>query len=275
MKDWEVLYWIKANEIQNLPYSSYWTDEKEEENKPFYILDGNFSKIEQHLEDYGLLKDLKKCLMILKKEFGQSLEGVGMDLAAGSLWAAPLILKNEKVEKLYCLEYSSHRLLKIGPKLLDYYNAPKDKIVLVLGDFYNLRLPNSSLDFLILVQAFHHADYPEKLLDEMNRVLKPNGIVIITGEPAVYLWKGYVKHAAKYFLSKIIAKKLHSKFLSNTGNIRNFIAKRKELYPPEPILGDHYYSYNEYQSFFKKYHFDVWHFKDWGSPHRSFILKKQ
>ena len=138
-----------------------------------------------------------------------------------------------------------------------------------------MRLPNSSLDFLILVQAFHHADYPEKLLGEMKRVLKPNGTIIITGEPAIYLWKGYLKHAVKFFLSKIITKKLKNKLLPNIENIQNFIAKRKELYPPEPVLGDHYYTYNEYQSFFRKFNFEVWHFKDWGSPHRSFVLKKR
>ena len=275
MKDLEILYWINKNDIQNIPYSSYWTDEKEEEQKPFYILDGNFSKIEKHIEDYGLLKDFEKCLMIVKKKLGKCLEGIGMDLAAGSLWTVPFILKNEKVEKLYCLEYSSHRLLKIGPKLLDYYNVPKNKVVLVLGDFYNLRLPNSSLDFLILVQAFHHADHPEKLLDEMKRVLKPNGIIIITGEPAIYIWKGYVKHAAKYILSKITTKKLQGKLLSNIYKTRSLIAKRKELYPPEPVLGDHYYTYKEYQSFFRKFHFEMWHFKDLGSRHRSFILKKR
>jgi len=43
-------------------------------------------------------------------------------------------------------------------------------------------LENNSVDFIFLCQAFHHADDPEKLIYEIRRVLKPDGIVIIIGE---------------------------------------------------------------------------------------------
>ena len=187
MTDWEVQYWVQDEEVKDISYSDYWTDEENEKQKPFYVLDDNFSKAEEYLKSTGLARDFKNCLKVLKNNFGKNLEGVGMDLAAGNLWAVPLILDSGNIDKLYCLEYSRHRLLKIGPRFLEHYNVPKDKIVLVHGNFYELRLPDHSLDFLILVQAFHHSHQPENLLAEMKRVLKPDGIILMIGEHAVYL----------------------------------------------------------------------------------------
>jgi ubiquinone/menaquinone biosynthesis C-methylase UbiE len=42
--------------------------------------------------------------------------------------------------------------------------VPPEKIVLARGTFYDLHLPDGSVDFVLLSQAFHHADRPGELL---------------------------------------------------------------------------------------------------------------
>ena len=273
MTDWEVQYWVQDEEVKDISYSDYWTDEENEKLKPFYVLDDNFSKAEEYLKSTGLARDFKNCLKVLKNNFGKNLEGVGMDLAAGNLWAVPLILDSGNIDKLYCLEFSRHRLLKIGPRFLEHYNVPKDKVVLVHGNFYELRLPDHSLDFLILVQAFHHSHQPEKLLAEMKRVLKRDGIILIIGEHAVYLWKGYLKYALKYLAGKLFPKNIQRRIFPEIGDVNKFFLARDEIYPPEPVLGDHYYTLGEYQALFKKLDFEIFHMKKLRSQFRSFVLK--
>jgi ubiquinone/menaquinone biosynthesis C-methylase UbiE len=273
MSEWEVQYWIGDGEIQDIPYSKYWDNEEEEKKKAFYVLDNDFSRAEEYLQKTGLPRDYKRCLKAMKKRFGKTLSGVGMDLAAGNLWMVPLILNSGPIDRLYCLEYSHHRLLKIGPNFLKHHHIRKDKIVLVLGNFYDLHVSDHSLDFLVLVQAFHHSEHPEKLLSEMKRVLKPDGVIIITGEHAVYLWKGYLKRILMYLASKFFSKNLQRRLFSETYDIQKIFPKRDEIYPPDPIIGDHYYTLGEYQSLFRKFDFDTLHLKYLRSPFRSFVLR--
>jgi SAM-dependent methyltransferase len=51
---------------------------------------------------------------------------------------------------------------------------------------YDLSFQNSSISNLILFDVFHHLKYPGNALDELNRVLKPNGRLIIF-EPSISL----------------------------------------------------------------------------------------
>jgi len=59
---------------------------------------------------------------------------------------------------------------------------------------------NESIDFCFCSQAFHHADDPQRLLNEIKRVLKPSGIVLMIGENPVYIFdfiKTYIKNLIK------------------------------------------------------------------------------
>ena len=83
-----VNYWLNEKD----DYFDYWNNESFEKGKEWYVLDGNFDKLEKFLEETGLLKELLK--------YSDYMKGTGIDLAAGNLWAAPHILKY--AEKLYC-----------------------------------------------------------------------------------------------------------------------------------------------------------------------------
>ncbi len=49
----------------------------------------------------------------------------------------------------------------------------------VVGDAEDLPFKSNSFDVVVCFWSFHHMVYPERVLDEIRRVLKPGGIVII------------------------------------------------------------------------------------------------
>ncbi len=54
---------------------------------------------------------------------------------------------------------------------------PKKKFV--LGDAENLPFRDRSFDAVICFWSFHHIVYPEKVVEEIRRVLRPGGLVLI------------------------------------------------------------------------------------------------
>ncbi|HXQ24446.1 MAG TPA: class I SAM-dependent methyltransferase, partial [Candidatus Acidoferrales bacterium] len=207
MTEWRVENWLSDSPHRAIEYSEYWNDEQNEQDKAWNILDGDFTKMESYLAQIGLVEDLRECLDACRARRGSGLGGVGIDLAAGNLWAAPHLLGSGDIEKLYCLEFSKHRLLKLGPKVLEHYQVPNDKVVLVYGSFYDLHLADGSVDFALLSAAFHHAEDPNRLLSEIRRVLKPDGVLMVIGEhivPEPYSL-GYLKVCAKHVAKAVIA----------------------------------------------------------------------
>lgn len=277
----KVEHWIESSNIDDIGYSKYWNDEEIEKSKEFYILDGNFSKMENYIKETGFAEDLELCIDSLKNIFNRFVSGTGIDLGAGNLWAASWLLRSKKcdISRLYCLEYSKHRLLKIGPKVLEHYNISSDKVVLVLGSFYELKLANESMDFVLLSSAFHHADDPDKLLSEIKRILKPRGMVIIIGELAlnpykylVNIYNSYFKHAAKFIISKFMPLYLQQKLFGRSFDTKTFMPRLKTFFPYDPVLGDHYYTMREYRKMFLKHGFRFKMLKRPESKHHSFIL---
>jgi SAM-dependent methyltransferase len=170
--------WLAPSEI--LAYSDYWNDEDVERSKAWWVADGDMQPMEAHLVRTGLRAQFDAVASFAAR-IGRPITGVGCDLGAGTLWATPLLLR-VGASRIYSVEYSQHRLLKLGPIVLAHYGVRPDQAVLVRGDFSRLRLDAASMDFVFLAEAFHHADSPMQLLAEIRRVLKPDGVVLIIGE---------------------------------------------------------------------------------------------
>jgi ubiquinone/menaquinone biosynthesis C-methylase UbiE len=274
MDDYKVKYWTSKSEIEDIAFSEYWNDENTEKDKDvLYILDDNFDKMEGYLKESGLIQHFHKCLDMAEKKLNLKIQGKGADLASGTLWTVPHLLKREMVKKIYCVEYSQHRLLKIGPKVLKHYNVPKNKVVLCLGSFYDIKLPDNSLDFIFLTQAFHHADDPKLLLGEIRRVLKPGGIVVITGEHLILnVLRLYVGHMKKYFISRIFPVKHKNRLLGQHHKVSSLIPKTSELIPPDPLVGDHYYLNKDYKKLFSNYDFKSYRVLSKASKLQGYIL---
>jgi len=272
MTNREFQNWLDEPDDNDIKYSEYWNNEDIEQSKEWYILDGNFTKMETYLDTSGLLNDLQKCVSILKSKYNLKIQGTGIDLAAGNLWAIPHLLNLGAVDKIYCLEYSKHRLLKLGTAVLDYYNVLSEKTVLVYGSFYDLHIEDNSLDFIFLSQAFHHAENPDKLLHEIKRALKPTGFVIVIGEHDIHFFIPYLKHLGKLLIYFIMPKIVQKKIFGKELNINMLFPSPTNLIPPDPVLGDHYYSNTHYFKMFRSHDFIVERIPGFNKSHISFIL---
>lgn len=78
----------------------------------------------------------------------------------------------------------------------------------VLADAKELPFPENSFDTALLIQVLEHVDSPDKVIKEAARVLKPNGVLIIS-VPFFYPlhdmphdWGRYTSTALKSFVSQ-------------------------------------------------------------------------
>ena len=251
--------WKSPSEIGQIEYAAYWNNESEEVKKDvFWIFDGNFRKMEEYLGQTYLIPQLNQMLEFVRITLGRSLAGTGADLAAGNLWAVPHVLKAGQVRRIYAVEYSLHRLVKIGPLVLKGYGISKEKVVLCVGSFYDLKIPTASLDFVFMSQAFHHADEPITLLNEIRRVLRPGGLVIMIGE--------HVVEAPKSGAESEHLKRLAGHPWGEP--LRSW----KPTLPHDPVLGDHFYCDEEFHALFVANRFRYHNLRFGASRFQSFLL---
>ena len=243
--------WLDSEAICSVAYSKFWNDEDIERQKPWHVIANGFDKMEQYVESMGFVDDLTACVERLRKR-GKFVGGAGIDVAAGVLWLLPSLFRIVDPAHVTCVEYSAHRLLKLGPEVLKKNGVPLAKVTLALGSFYDIKAPDGSMDFAVLCQAFHHADHPDQLLEQIARVLKPDGVIIVLGEnPVDWTLKHDLLHSLRYMAYRFLPKAFHRSVLySPYGPPRTLIARSQDIFPPDPELGDHAYLRREYGQIF-------------------------
>lgn len=265
--DTEIQSWFSDKEIEDIYSGQYWNNEEEEKKKDWYILDGNTEKLLRYLKKKTTYYAEYESILDFSSKMGMPIKGVGADLTAGVCWTTALLSRIEDVEKIYATEISKHRLLKIAPLVLDLFNACGNKITRAIGSFYNIKLPDQSLDFCFMSQAFHHADDPKRLLGEIKRVLKPSGLVLIIGDSPVYTFnfiKAYIKNIIKIILpvrrfKRRVVYKIFPKF--------------NQLFSGDNESGDHFYRINDYADLFNRAGFRLYINKEKGFT--SFLAVKE
>jgi len=73
-------------------------------------------------------------------------------------------------------EYSG---LDFAPRMISHCEEKHPQCKFVLAEAEEIPFKESSFDVVICFWSFHHIVYPENVLSEIKRVLKPNGVVII------------------------------------------------------------------------------------------------
>ena len=129
------------------------------------------------------------------------------DLGAGEGLVSQLLAR--RAAHVWCID-NSPRMVEVGTEL-----AAKNglsNLAYKLGDIEAVPLANGSVDLAILSQALHHAQHPQKAIDEAHRILRPGGQVLIldlkshTFEKARELyadvWLGFKENALHSFLKK-------------------------------------------------------------------------
>lgn len=236
--------WIDEDNISVISTAVFWNDEDKEKDKPFYLLENNPGKLQEYLE--GTTTNYEQYENVLKfaRKLGLKIQGTGVDVASGVCWTTALLSKIESVEHIYAIDVSKHRLGQIAPQVFKILGAVQSKITRVLGSFYDIKLPDSSVNFCCMAQAFHHADNPMRLLKELHRILKPKGIVLVIGETPIYP-AGLLKSRIKNVIKMIVPMSLYT-----SKPIYKFFPSYKDLFPTDFESGDHYYRISDYPKIF-------------------------
>jgi ubiquinone/menaquinone biosynthesis C-methylase UbiE len=67
----------------------------------------------------------------------------------------------------------------------DFLDAAKKRgakltnVEYVLGDFKSAKLPKASVDVALVLDAYHHFDYPQPMLASLREALKPGGRMVV------------------------------------------------------------------------------------------------
>jgi ubiquinone/menaquinone biosynthesis C-methylase UbiE len=222
--------WLSAEELAQIYTSRYWNDIEAEKRKEWWIEDGDYERCRRYLRRSKLLLEYQQAENFIRELPGDDLQIA--DLAAGIGWVSALLSKIDKVAAVHAVEISEHRLERLFPHCVSMFGGRGEKIRRYLGSFYDLKLPEGSVNVIFLSQAFHHADRPIRLMTECDRVLKRGGRIVMVGEHVVGLpWM------ARRFI-KVLVKE------------RTITTDFRRLFPPDPVLGDHYYRLSDYEFLF-------------------------
>ena len=225
----EIEYWIKSEDSEEMFSSNYWNNIENEKEKEWWIEDSKDKKVFNFLKKSGLSEEFTIAIKDI------NLRGKILDLAAGTCWTSAILSKYENVEFIDAVEFSHHRIAKLAPITIESLGGDMNKINRIYGSFYDIKREDNYYDFIILSQAYHHAEFPLKLFHECDRVLKKGGKIIIIGEHII----GF-KTIIRRFIKNLLKMKINFNIM-------------KEFYHHDDPLGDHFYMEHDYAFTFFAY----------------------
>jgi len=161
---------------------------------------GSLADLPQHQEDQeNLVRALEKRRRFAEEYFnsiagrlgrnycpGRSWEAIGhfllkltprihiVDLGAGEGLVAQLLA--QRAASVTCVD-NSPRMVEVGSALAQKNGLTN--LTYKLGDIEKVPLKDNGFDLAFLSQALHHAQHPEKAIQEAYRILKPGGQLIV------------------------------------------------------------------------------------------------
>lgn len=140
------------------------------------LLDGYFAAVEELLKQSGK-KNSKKALRAIELGCGEGYSTVRLHKMLS------------KSTKLYASEY----VKKLVPKA----QKLNPKVKVIQESVYELTHKDNTFDIVFLLEVLEHLDYPDKALEEIRRVLRPGGVLIL-GVPREPLWRALNMMRGKY-----------------------------------------------------------------------------
>jgi ubiquinone/menaquinone biosynthesis C-methylase UbiE len=153
-----------------------------------------------------------------------------VDIGCGGGWLTAFLSKQNKVKKIIAIDSSINYLTKFLPEVVELSAGNKDKINTIQGLFSPILSPSDSIDVVVMSSAIHHAESLEGVLQEIRRVLKINGILVILNECPVNNFH-FIAKTIRVFLRMLLSN-LQRKY--NRHSQRLFVGG--VLY--DPYLGD-------------------------------------
>lgn len=129
---------------------------------------------------------------VILKKLSEIPYHTALDLGCGTGEMMRLILQQNKDKSLYGIDLSEKMLEVAKEKLGNHVN-------LILSDSEQLPFSDSFFDVVYCNDPFHHYPAPDKVLSEVYRVLKPNGIFVMCDcwQPTIgrAIMNFYMKHS--------------------------------------------------------------------------------
>ena len=140
---------------------------------------------------------------------------VGSKLLDGYFASVDKLVQQSGIKKGVAIElgcgegFSTERLRNLLPKDVELqaseYVAPlvplaqkrNPKVKVIQESVYELTHKDNSFDMVFLLEVLEHLDYPELALQEIQRVLKPGGFLVL-GVPREPLWRALNMSRGKY-----------------------------------------------------------------------------
>lgn len=108
------------------------------------------------------------------------LRGVGVEVGSGSLVFSSILARWPWVSLMYGVEVCAPLVDELAPIVArDLLGAHSDKLIGVVGSFDAMALADNSVDFVFDFYSLHHALDVKKTFQEIGRVLKPGGILLM------------------------------------------------------------------------------------------------
>lgn len=127
------------------------------------------ARYDQHWSTY-----VADTLFFLKTWADISPEAVVLDIACGTGEFEQLLLADHPTQQLVGVDISE-KMLEIAKQKCHVYPSVSFQIASASA----LPFASNSFDVVVSANSFHYFDNPGTALEEMKRVLKPNGIVVI------------------------------------------------------------------------------------------------
>lgn len=158
-----------------------------------------------------------------------------LDLGAGTGWLSAYLSKFKSISKIYALDSDKKILTEMLPEIVKNMGGIQSKIEPIIGLFSPLLVNDGNYDLIVASSSIHHADNLFQLLQELRRVLKKGGKLLILNEtPTIFM---------KYLLNiiKIILIILYKTIRKKVKEFEQTISASYILY--DPYLGDREYTF--------------------------------
>ena len=156
-----------------------------------------------------------------------------LELGCGTGWLSAYLSKFSSISNIYAVDSSLFFIEKMMPEIIRLMDGEAQKIIPINGLFTPILVDNNSIDIVVACSAIHHANELVSVLEEIYRVLKPEGKLFILNETPL----GYFSYL--YLLIKIAIKILINSSKKQYSTLSQAVSSNGILY--DPTLGDRAY----------------------------------
>ena len=164
--------------------AEYWNQPQTKADKPFDVDDSEDKKWLDYARRETNLETCFRDAVAYLPALQTTLRGQVFDVCAGVCWASAIVAEHDSVERVDAGDFSEHRMMHLGPRVIAQYACPADRIKRICGpvEATLADAPDGNYDFVVFCQALYMFAKPHPLLALVHRKLKKGGIVIVACE---------------------------------------------------------------------------------------------